>query len=241
MEITYCRKKPLQNHGTKTSTAHESTKNSKTLIIGSSILKGIKTKGLINTDICTNRGADIITLIKVIEGKNLADYKSIIIHIGGNDLSNGYTLNSIYENYLSLLYLLRAKSNKDTVLMVSGMPPRWGTNVQALNMLLKDLCDNLNLQFIDHTMEFHDTNGYVKHELLHSDGIHLSKKGTSTFLHNINNYVQIMRSRVKSTWYCFYCGEGGHNKQTCRHGQAVLCYCCNSYGHKEKFCKLYSC
>jgi hypothetical protein len=29
--------------------------NTKTLIIGSSILKGIKTRGLINTDVCTNR------------------------------------------------------------------------------------------------------------------------------------------------------------------------------------------
>jgi hypothetical protein len=103
-------------------------------------------------------------------------YKTIIIHIGGNDLSNGYSLDSIYENYQSLLYLLRAKSNMETVLinyqsllyllraksnmetvlMVSRIPPRYGTNIQPLNMILDDLCDNNNLQFIDHTKVFND-------------------------------------------------------------------------------------
>jgi hypothetical protein len=50
----------------------------------------------------------------------------------------------------------------------------------------------------------------------------LSKKGTSTFLHNINTCATIMQQREAKTWYCFYCGEGGHNKQTCRHTQEKL-------------------
>jgi hypothetical protein len=128
--------------------------NTKTLIIGSSILNGIKTRRLIHTDVCTNRGADINTLINIIERRDLSVYKTIIVHIGGNDLNNGYSLDTIYENYQSLLYLLRAQSNMETVLMVSGIPPRYGTNVQPLNMILDDLCDNL--QFIDHTKVFND-------------------------------------------------------------------------------------
>jgi hypothetical protein len=51
--------------------------NTKTLIIGSSILKGIKTRRLINTDVCTNRGADINTLINIIERRDLSVYKTI--------------------------------------------------------------------------------------------------------------------------------------------------------------------
>ena len=43
----------------------------------------------------------------------------------------------------------------ETVLMVSRIPPKYGTNVQPLNMIHKDLCDN-NLQFIDHTKVFND-------------------------------------------------------------------------------------
>ena len=63
-----------------------------------SILKGIKTRGLIITDVCTNRGADINTLINISE-RDLSMYKTIIIHIGGNDLRNSCPLDSIYENY----------------------------------------------------------------------------------------------------------------------------------------------
>ena len=87
------------------------------------------------------------------------------------------SLDSIYENYQSLLYLLRAKSNMETVLMVSGIPPRYGTNAQPLNMIHKDLCDNNKV--------FNDRHEYVKQQLFHPDGIHLSKKGTSTFLRTV--------------------------------------------------------
>jgi hypothetical protein len=44
-------------------------------------------------------------------------------------------------------------------------------------MILEDLCDNNNLQFIDHTKVFNDRHGYVKQQFFHHDGIHLSKKG----------------------------------------------------------------
>ena len=89
--------------------------NTKTLIIGSSILKGIKTRELTNTGACTNRGEDINTLINIIERRDSSVYNTITIHIGDNDLSDGYSLDSIYENYQSLLYLLRAKANMEAV------------------------------------------------------------------------------------------------------------------------------
>jgi lysophospholipase L1-like esterase len=42
-------------------------------------------------------------------------------------------------------------------------------------------------------MVFNDRHGYVKQQLFHHDGIHLSKKGTSIFLHNINTCATIMQ------------------------------------------------
>ena len=35
---------------------------------------------------------------------------------------------------------------------------------------------------------------------------------------------------------CFFCGESGHVKDTCRHGSKVECHTCGAYGHKAKFC-----
>jgi hypothetical protein len=48
-----------------------------------------------------------------------------------------------------------------TVIMVSGIPPRYGVNVDGLNMMLDELCENLNLQFIDHNHHLYDRNGSV--------------------------------------------------------------------------------
>ena len=35
---------------------------------------------------------------------------------------------------------------------------------------------------------------------------------------------------------CYFCGETNHNRDTCRWGSPVTCFCCQQKGHKEKFC-----
>ncbi|CAG2221371.1 unnamed protein product [Mytilus edulis] len=49
---------------------------------------GIQPRGLQNTEVCTNRGANIDRLIDVLQKKDMSTYRTIIIHIGGNDLDN---------------------------------------------------------------------------------------------------------------------------------------------------------
>ena len=39
--------------------------------------------------------------------------------------------------------------------------------------------------------------------------------------------------------YCHFCGEGGHVKYNCRHGQKLECHSCGQLGRKEKFCAHY--
>ena len=123
----------------------------------------------------------------------------------------------------------------DTVIMVSGIPPRYSLNVDDLNKMLDEMCENLNLQFIDHNHHFYDRNDSVNNYLFHADGIHLTNKGTSAFLRSVNDHVKILKRKLVTEWYCFNCGESGHKVNTCKHGQKVLCFTCNNYGHKEKF------
>ncbi|VDI32542.1 Hypothetical predicted protein [Mytilus galloprovincialis] len=58
----------------------------KNLIIGSSILKGIRTSGLSKTNIRTFRGAHIDRITKEIMNMDLKAYKNIILQVGGNDM-----------------------------------------------------------------------------------------------------------------------------------------------------------
>ncbi|CAC5395334.1 unnamed protein product [Mytilus coruscus] len=200
--------------------------------------KLINTKDLNNTSVSTNKGARIVDIINIVKDKDIRQYESIIVHIGGNDISNGATLNLIQENYESLLYLLRSKADMNTNIIVSSVPPRKDVDVEPVNKILIDLCDYYNLQYIDHSKCFYDDYGYVKKTLFQRDGIHLTKIGTMVFLQNIDQYVKILKLSSNND-YCQYCGERGHDLNTCRHGKPVSCFSCKSFGHKEKFCDLY--
>ncbi|CAC5414258.1 unnamed protein product [Mytilus coruscus] len=149
-----------------------------------------KYKDLNNTSVSTNRGARIVDIINIVKDKDIRQYESIIVHIGGNDISNGATLNLIQENYESLLYLLRSKADMNTNIIVSSVPPRKDVDVEPVNKILIDLCDYYNLQYIDHSKCFYDDYGYVKKTLFQRDGIHLTKIGTMVFLQNIDQYVK---------------------------------------------------
>ncbi|CAG2237494.1 unnamed protein product [Mytilus edulis] len=190
--------------------------NKTTLIIGSSILKGIQPRGLQNTEVCTNRGANIDRLIDVLQKKDMSTYRTIIIHIGGNDLDN---LQSIRDKYEALLYLLNFKCHPHCKFVVSGILPRKGLNMHNPNEMLKDLCEQFNLQFIDHTNMFYDKNYNLSYSVFHHDGIHLSKKGTSAFLRSVNMHVSILKHTDQSDRYCVHCGEPNHNSKSCRHGR----------------------
>ncbi|CAC5425302.1 unnamed protein product [Mytilus coruscus] len=233
-------KKKGKSHGngSQHQKIHRNYNNNNILVIGSSLLKSINTKDLNNTSVSTNRGARIVDIINIVKDKDIRQYESIIVHIGGNDISNGATLNLIQENYESLLYLLRSKVDMNTNIIVSSVPPRKDVDVEPVNKILIDLCDYYNLQYIDHSKCFYDDYGYVKKTLFQRDGIHLTKIGTMVFLQNIDQYVKILKLSSNND-YCQYCGERGHDLNTCRHGKPVSCFSCKSFGHKEKFCDLY--
>lgn len=228
---------PSINNKPQIKTKPDVKQNNKTLIMGSSLLKGIRPRGLKNTDVRTNPGANIDRLMFVTKGMDMTPYLTVVLHVGGNDLENGDSLDVISENYESLLLLLRDRCNKNCVIMVSGIPPRKRLNVGPLNDMLRDMCEYLNIQFIDHSCVFTDSNGNVNYKLFSYDKLHLSPTGTAELLKSINRYVNILGE--SNSMYCYCCGEPNHNSTSCKHGQKILCHLCNSYGHKQKFCHLY--
>ena len=71
-------------------TQQDSSRQNKTLLIGSSILKGLRTRGLNpEVEISTNPGADSKRILEKFRKSNLDSYANVIVYIGGNDISNG--------------------------------------------------------------------------------------------------------------------------------------------------------
>ena len=75
---------------TRNDTQQDSPRQHKTLLIGSSILKGIRTRGLNpEVEISTNPCADSNRILEKLRKSNLDSYANVIVYIGGNDISNG--------------------------------------------------------------------------------------------------------------------------------------------------------
>lgn len=214
-------------------------KRDRTLLIGTSILKLVKTKGLsTKVDIKTNRGAIIPDIGHILLSMDLRKYDTIIIHAGGNDASQGEHISDIIYEYERLLNMISSRY-PDIRVVISGLTARRDADVKIVNAALLDLCDHYGLCFIDNFSSIlcHD-------KCVHRDGIHLTKYGTSLLLNNIDKVTPILKrndvKHIESQFQnpvCFYCGESGHITRVCRHGSPVRCWHCGASGHKSKMCQ----
>lgn len=206
----------------------------KNLMIGSSILKNIKEKGLTNCDVIVKRGAHVNDITDIIMKSDIKNYKTIILQVGGNDLAYHRNIHRFIEDYESLLYAVRAFGGKDSNIIVSGLLPRADVSVLQANNELENLCQFLDIIFINQLGSFADNGDFPKFSMFSRDGIHLNRKGTSRYLHNINNVIGILHKLVVA---CNKCGELNHSTDYCKFQSRVKCFCCGLFGHKEKMCK----
>lgn len=89
----------------------------KTLIMGDSIIKGINPRGLKNNVHCNISGATVDVLQDQIFVYDLRNFSTIIIYVGGNNVSNGSNIEYVDEKFDQLLqYIKKANSDLSTVL-----------------------------------------------------------------------------------------------------------------------------
>lgn len=110
--------------------------NQSTLLIGSSLLKGVRTSDLMpNRTVRSFSGVKIDTLGEKICKYDISSCKTIILHVGGNDADSGVDLTTFSENYVSLLNSLDADNRR---IVVSGLLPRGSADLRPYNQKLKE-------------------------------------------------------------------------------------------------------
>ena len=203
-----------------------------TLIIRDSMLKHIKTNGVLETKVRTMRGATRNQVCCKINETELK-VKDAIIHVGTNDCSlDNFTLEKFKDDYEALVTLL--EHNVSGKVYISAMCQRLddikaNEQVKMANEMLKSVFKH---HFIDHTR-------YL------NSGLHLNIKGTTTLLRSIHSVIPILKYSKDSKGQrstatnvcCYYCNEPGHVSHVCRHRNPVTCWNCRKNGHKAKFCK----
>ncbi|XP_033113748.1 uncharacterized protein LOC117114252 [Anneissia japonica] len=217
--------------------------NKETLIIGDSMLKHIKTRGLWNASVKTLRGYTVQQVSSALKELDVSQVKNVIVHAGTNDCSNlNYNKEELMKDYNELISSLKPRISGKVFL--SGICPRLDDphiNVRVLETN-EELKSRYKDDFIDNSKAFLcryglDASKFVYH------GLHLNKYGTFALIKSLNSKIQIIRPKrnnlqESSSTYCYFCAESGHTRRVCHHGQPVTCWSCNSVGHKSKFCEI---
>lgn len=125
-------------------------------------------------------------LDEIIESKP----SKIFIMIGINDIARDYQIDSIYKNYLQILYRIKLDSPQTKVYIQSVLPckKQWNSKIIILNKMLNEYCRQNNLPFIDLYSKF------VINEELNpmydcGDKVHLNGDGYQLWCNSIRNFV----------------------------------------------------
>ena len=88
-----------------------------------------------------------------------------------------------------LLLDLRAKFT----VVVSGLLPRKGYDIKSFNSKTKQLCQEYDVEFVDHHDLFVMASGEVPRSLFYGDKISLRPAGTATLVCNLDLKCRILR------------------------------------------------
>ena len=161
-----------------------------TLLVGSDTLKGISTDRLGNqVRVKTFNGVQTHQLREKLKALNLEPYEKIILHIGECDVSAGADVKTLWSNMHKLLLDLRAKFT----VVVSGLLPRKGYDIKAFNSKIKQLCQEYDVEFVNHHDSFVMASGEVPRSLFNGDKISLRPAGTATLVCNLDLKSRILR------------------------------------------------
>jgi hypothetical protein len=152
-----------------------------TLVVGSSLVKHLDEKKMINTTVICKSGAkidDITDELKAVPADH--NYNRVVILGGGNNLSEQEP-KDIIESYRDTIIAAKDVSNDVTI---SSIPPRltpsdFKEKVAALNAGLQVLAGEEDCKYVDHQQTFHLQSGEVNDGFLDADQIHPNLHGTN--------------------------------------------------------------
>ena len=108
--------------------------------------------------------------------------KAIILYVGGNDISLGYTARKINNLFIKLISKIKLKFKKSYIFCVSIKPSYHRLNqiekIKSFNHLMKEESDKIeNCFYINIYDLFIDSNNKIKKDYFVIDNLHLSNNG----------------------------------------------------------------
>ena len=186
---------------------------SKILIIGDSIIKGINERGLKNNVLCHGiSGGSVDNVVDQIQLYDLQNFSTIIVHVGGNDISDDRDPEVLEDKFDQLFVHIRNK-NPDCKIIACTICPRGDCTVSDFNNLLSSLCKEHGIQVVQMEERFCNTDSYPVLRYYKSDHIHLSRSGVRRLLDAIEKTCKDV-SLVDNYEHCAFGRVSAADKQT---------------------------
>ena len=209
--------KRLNNKSQENATQKTSTKQTKnkTLIIGDSIIKGINPKGLKDYVHCNGiSGATVETVTDQISVYDLKNFDTVIVSVGGNDVSNGADIEWAEDKYDKLIQFIK-KANPQIKIVLCTACPRLDCDVTDLNDIIKILSAEHKTEFVDMDQYFCNSDGNPVFRYYNKDKIHLSHAGIRRLLDSIEkscNTVKLVEDFNKCVYGRPSGSQRGHSQ-----------------------------
>ena len=206
--------RPQKTKPKSKSKTSEPSKGPNTLIIGDSIINGINPKVLKNTVHCNGiSGATVETVREKLAVYDLKNFVDVVIYVGGNDISNGSSVEFVESKYDQLLQYLKG-ANDEITITICTVCPRRDADVTDLNDILKTLGEEYNAHVVE-VEDYFCTDGHPVKRYFSNDQIHLSRSGIRRLLDCIEKSTERI-SLVDNYESCSYGRSPVKNKDNRR-------------------------
>ena len=132
----------------------------------------------------------LIRLEKKLADYNIDECKTIILHVGGNDADEGVDLDKFSKSYVSLLNSISAENRR---IIVSGLLPRKSVDLKPYNDILKTICNQNDIEFIDNYDSFLLASCEMLSTFFDHDKLDLNNQGTRRLLSCINKVITVTK------------------------------------------------
>ena len=166
------------------------------MVIGDSILKGIKTRGLRQyVKIVTLPGKKARDACIRLRSWDMSECENVVLYIGGNDVAAGKSVTSVEQEFRCTLDALDNGRRRFFICLIC---PRADINVNPLNTMIQKLCRDTYADQIDLNQTFVREHGRPLFNLFHADGIHPNNAGSNLLVKTISQAIPIIRERISS-------------------------------------------
>lgn len=153
---------------------------------------------VVNSGIGGDKTSDILDdMEKRVYRYNPSD---VFILVGTNDITGDYSLQKIYDNYISIINGIKKNRPGAKIKVISTYPvneeihpklKKYKRNdaIKILNKSLKIYCDNNDIVYINLFDKLIDKDGYLKREYT-EDGLHINDKGYEVVTKEIRKYME---------------------------------------------------